>query len=172
MPLPAKFSGVSYYLILGEYSYLGELVIIPQTLYFFPELDLVAGRMGGDFTNESSRGEAKAIFRFIVNLFRGSYLERNGLWRKGIGAEEFREKADAFIGAAEEDGPTSSFSTSLPPPTRIQAGEVTEIHAGSLGSLSLTARSDRHDFLVGWLARKKLRTALAEDGFDIGEKGF
>jgi hypothetical protein len=167
MPLPAKFSGVSYYLILGEYSYLGELVIIPQTLYFFPELDLVAGRMGGDFSSDSSRSDAKSIFRFIGNLFRGSYLERNGLWRKGISAEEFREKADAFIVDAETDGPTASFSTSLPPPTRIQADEVTEIHAGSLGGLSLTARSDRHDFLVGWMAKNKLQGALSESGFDI-----
>lgn len=167
MPLPAKFTNTHYYLITGQYTYAGDLVVIPQTLYFFPQADLEAernkrSRVAGHF---GLAGFALAyLATSLIQTGYGSYVEKHGLWRPGITAEQFRSIADEHIERVKADRTTATFSEHLPYPTRMGAKEMSQHRLGATGTLSFHGQSDVHDFKVGLRRKKQLREALWESG--------
>ncbi|MEO6392540.1 MAG: hypothetical protein ABIP75_11855 [Pyrinomonadaceae bacterium] len=166
MTLPTRFSNVTYYLISGEYSFAGELVLSKQTLYFFPFEDLVGQRMDETFDDpQSLKGEVKWLFKTFKGLVRGTPFERMGIWHKGISDEQFRTRADACIAGETTEASLAVSRASLPSPSRFLLGEMSNLGVSAQGGLSFATQSDQHDFLVGWWGRKKLRAALQEAGF-------
>jgi hypothetical protein len=167
MPLPVKFTNTLYYQILGQYTYAGDLVLVPRTLYFFPQVDLEAER-----NKRSQVGRHFGIAGFALTYIAataiktgyGSYLENHGLWGPGITAEQFRQLADAHIAQVRSERTTATFSEHLPFPTCIQVDEISQAKTGATGTLSFYAQSDNHDFKVGFRRKKQLRDALGESG--------
>lgn len=162
MSLPVKFKNVHYYRIAGRYIFAGDLFVSRGAIYFFPEVDLAEQR------NQSFKDVPHhfglAIF-LIVYLSQkiNSYSPRNELWEEGMTDEQFRKKADAYIEVLKEERRHRSFST-LPLPTRVFAGELSDIELSTTGRLSFAAQSDKHDFNVGLIRKKRLRDALWEAG--------
>lgn len=167
MPLPAKFIHTHYYLITGQYTYAGDLVLIPQVLYFFPVADLEVERNKragyGGYFGAAAHGLA-FIAAHAIQTGYGSYVEKHGLWRPGITAEQFRSAADEHIARVKADRTTATFTDHLPFPTRIEAKEMSQHRLGAMGTLSFHGQSDVHDLKVGLRRKKQLREALWESG--------
>jgi hypothetical protein len=94
----------------------------------------------------------------------GSYVEKHGLWRPGMNAEQFRQIADEHIARVKAGRTPTTFSEHLPFPTRIDAKEMSQHRLGAMGTLSFHGQSDQHDLKVGLRRKKQLRDALWESG--------
>jgi hypothetical protein len=162
MSLPVKFRNVHYYRIAGRYTFAGDLYASRGAIYFFPEVDLAEQR-NRSFEN-APRHFGLAVF-LIVYLAQkvNSYTPRNELWEEGMTDEQFRKRADAYIEVLKEERRQQRFSA-LPLPTRVFAGELSDIQLSATGRLSFAAQSDKHDFNVGLIRKKRLREALWEAG--------
>lgn len=162
MGLPVKFSNVHYYLISGRYTFAGDLFISRGAIYFFPEVDLAEQRRRS--FEDAPRHFGVFVF-LIVYLAQkiNSYSPRNELWEEGMTDEQFRKKADAYMEMLKEERRHQRFSA-LPLPTRVCAGEFSGIKLSATGRLSFEAQSDRHDFNIGLIRKKRLRDALWEAG--------
>jgi hypothetical protein len=162
MSLPVKFKNVHYYRISGRYTFAGDLFVSRGAIYFFPEVDLAEQRRR---SFEAAPHHFGLVVFLIVYLAQkvNSYSPRIELWEEGMTDEQFRKKADAYVEVLKEERRHKSFSE-LPLPTRVFAGELADIQLSPTGRLSFAAQSDKHDFDIGLLRKKRLRDALWEGG--------
>ena len=138
MTLPAKFNNVQYYLISGQYSFAGDLIVTRGVLYFFPHTDLEAQRIKNS-SRHSGGGlvgglVADAIYAGVdaaAMAAKGSYLSKHGLWHEGDTDEQFRQRADAHMVELKEQRKKERFSESLPIPTRIATDEIRNLKMGN-----------------------------------------
>jgi hypothetical protein len=167
--LPIKFSNVHYYRVTGKYVYAGDLFIARNNLYFFPEVDM-----------ERQREEIARVlphdFALVVTLILylgqrlGPYLSRTEFWREGLSDDQFRNEAATYIEMlkAERWQRPQQFGTTVPLPLHVRTDEISAMSLTSLGRLSFSAQSDTHDFNIGVLRKKRLRSALWEAGIGGG----
>lgn len=169
MPSPTKFTNVYYYLIAGQYSYSGDVVIITGTIYFFPRRDLVTERMNNPRGSEIVRIMNDAVITISELVHQStSYLIKNRLWEENISEQQFRERADAHIEKLMIQRTSEKFSKSLPSPVRFDVGAIKNIRMGLGGKLSFSTQSDNHDFEFG-LGKKRLLKVLRENGFIVSD---
>jgi hypothetical protein len=163
MGLPVKFHNVHYYRISGRYTFAGDLFVARGAVYFFPEVDLAEQRRR---SMEYAPHQFGLIVFAIVYLVQrvSSYASKNGLWEEDISDEQFQKKARAYIEGLKVRRREKGFSESLPLPTCVSAGEISDIKLTPTGRLSFSAQSDNHDFNVGLREKKRLRDALWEGG--------
>jgi hypothetical protein len=163
MGLPIKFNNVHYYRIAGRYIFAGDLFIARRTLYFFPEVELAEQRRQSvEFVPHHLALFVLAIMYLAQKV--NSYASRNDLWEEGISDEQFQRKADAYIEELKKERKDKDFSASLPLPTRVGVGEISDVKLSPAGKLSFSAQSDTHDFNIGLRRKKRLRDALWEGG--------
>lgn len=162
MSLPVKFRNVHYYRISGRYTFAGDLFISRGAIYFFPEVDLAEQR---NRSFQKAPHHFGAVVFLMVYLAQkiNSYMPRNELWEEGMTDEQFRKKADAYMEVLKEERRHQRFSA-LPLPTRVCAEELSDIQLSPTGRLSFAAQSDKHDFNIGLMRKKRLRDALWEGG--------
>ena len=163
--MPTKFSNTHYYRIAGRYIFGGDLFIVREAIYFFPEVDL------SDQRNEAELylpHELSLVASTLVYLAQRMSLYTSGsddLSKKGLSDEQFRKKADASIWELKGKRMHKSFTDTLPVPTRISVDEISGMRLSVMGRLSFSAQSDHHDFNVGLRRRRRLRDALWEMGW-------
>lgn len=162
MSLPVKFRNVHYYRISGRYIFAGDLFVSRGAIYFFPEVDLAEQRDRSYEAVPHHFGLAAFLIVYLAQKIN-SYVPRNELWEEGMTDEQFRKKADAYIEVLKEERRHQRFSA-LPLPTRVRAGEFSDIKLSPAGRLSFAAQSDKHDFNIGLIRKKRLRDALWESG--------
>lgn len=162
MSLPVKFKNVHYYRISGRYTFAGDLFVSRGAIYFFPEVDLEEQRRRSHEDLPHYFGLAAVLIVYLAQKIN-PYSPRYELWEEGMTDEQFRKKADAYMELLKEERRHKSFSE-LPLPTRVLAGEFSDIQLSPTGRLSFAAQSDKHDFNVGLLRKKRLRDALWEGG--------
>lgn len=162
MGLPVKFRNVHYYRISGRYIFAGDLFVTRGAIYFFPEVDLEEQRRRTFQEVSDHFGLLAFLIVYLVQKVK-SYSPHNELWEEGMTDEQFRKKADAYIEVLKEARSHKSFSA-LPLPTRVHAGEFSDIKLSTTGRLSFEAQSDKHDFNIGLVQKKCLRDALWEGG--------
>ncbi|HSL54799.1 MAG TPA: hypothetical protein VK868_10415 [Pyrinomonadaceae bacterium] len=164
MGLPIRFRNVNYYRIAGKYIFSGDLFITRETIYFFPEVDLEEQRK--TITHDMPHQIALLMFAalYILQKLRASYLSRTEFWREGLLPEEFKRHADRHTEHLKAERAYTAFAKTLPLPLRIGANEISDMKLSPTGSLSFTAQSDRHDFRIGLIKKKRLRNALWEAG--------
>ncbi len=166
MSLPSKFINVYYYFIAGQYSFTGDLVIIPETIYFFPRRDLVTERMKNPKTAELTRICNDAVITISELVNSSNYLIKNGLWEENLSDDQFRYRADAHIEKLKQQRNSENFSKSLPIPMRFIASEIKNVRLGFWGRLSFSTQNDDHDFEFG-LGKKRLHKVLRENAFIV-----
>jgi hypothetical protein len=162
MSLPVKFRNVHYYRISGRYTFAGDLFVSRGAIYFFPEVDLAEQRRRSFEAVSHHFGLAVFLIVYLAQKIN-SYSPRNELWEEGMTDEQFRKKADAYVEVLKEERRHKSFSE-LPLPTRVCAGEFSDMQLSTTGRLSFAAQSDKHDFNIGLIRKKRLRDALWEAG--------
>ena len=162
MSLPVKFKNVHYYRISGRYTFAGDLFVSRGAIYFFPEVDLAEQRNRSFEAAPHHFGLAVFLMIYLAQKIN-SYTPRNEVWEEGMTDEQFRKKADAYIEVLKEERRNQGFSA-LPLPTRVSAGELEGVELSATGRLSFAAQSDKHDFNIGLLRKKRLRDALWEGG--------
>jgi hypothetical protein len=158
--MPIRFSNTHYYRIAGRYIFSGDLFIVRGAIYFFPEADLSEQRNEAAEAMPHDVGLAVASIIYLaqkVSLFASG---THDLSRDGISEEEFRKTADARINELKWARTWKNFAETLPLPTRINQGEISNMRLSLTGRLSLSAQSDNHDFNVGPRRRRRLRDTL------------
>jgi hypothetical protein len=165
MGLPVKFNNVHYYRISGRYIFAGDLFIARRTLYFFPEVDLAEQReKATEYLPHHFALWALAIVYLAQKV--NSYESQNDLWKEGMSDEQFQKKANAYVEELKEERRRKDFSESLPLPTVVRVGEISDIKLSPTGRLRFLAQSDDHDFNIGLRRKRRLRDALWEG--DLG----
>lgn len=164
MSLPIRFRGVHYYRIAGKYIFSGDLFITRETLYFFPEVDMAEQRHQVTHNLPHQFALLALAVLYIAQKLGGSYSSRIEFWREGLLPEEFEQHAGLHIENLKAERARAGFAETLPLPIRIGASELAEMKLSATGRLSFTAQSDRHDFNIGLLKKKRLRNALWEAG--------
>ena len=166
MALPIRIRNVHYYRIAGKYTFAGDLFITRGALYFFPEVDLEEQRH--ELTHEVPHNLAPLVLLFIYVLqkARAGYPSRIEFWQEGIRPEQFEKHALHHIEKLRAERMRAAFGKTLPLPACIKANEVKDLKLSSMGKLSFTAQSDRHDFNIGIFRKKRLRDALWEAGLE------
>jgi hypothetical protein len=163
LALPIKFSNVLYYRISGRYIFSGDLFILRQMLYFFPEADLAEQRE--KITRRLPHQLALPVLAFMYLVPKlGLNMPRNDLWEPGISEDEFRKKADAYVQKLRQERIGKSPHESLPLPIVVTPGEVADLKLTVTGKLSFFAQSDTHDFNIGVTRKNRLHSALWESG--------
>jgi hypothetical protein len=164
MGLPVKFYNVHYYRISGRYTFAGDLFIARGAVYFFPEVDLAEQRERSvrHVPHHFAIGVLAVVY--LAQKFGGAYGSRHDLWREGISDEQFQKNARAYIEELKGSRGEKAFSELLPMPTYVTAGEVSDLKLSPTGGLSFSAQSDKHDFNIGLIRKKRLRDALWEGG--------
>jgi len=164
MGLPIRFRNVNYYRIAGKYIFAGDLFITRETIYFFPEVDLEEQRERISHQLPHDFALLVVAVLYITQKFGGSYLSRTKFWKEGLPPEEFEKYASVYIEHLKAEKAYAAFAKTLPLPMRVSRREITDMKLSATGRLSFTAQSDRHDFRLGLLKKKRVRDALWEAG--------
>jgi len=164
MGLPIRFRNVNYYRIAGKYIFAGDLFITRETIYFFPEVDLEEQRERISHQLPHDFALLVVAVLYITQKFGGSYLSRTKFWKEGLPPEEFEKYASVYIEHLRAERAYAAFAKTLPLPMRVSRREITDMKLSATGRLSFTAQSDRHDFRLGLLKKKRVRDALWEAG--------
>ena len=165
MSLPIRFRSVNYYRIAGKYIFSGDLFITRGAIYFFPEVDLDEQRQKiTDMVPHHGLALVVSVVLYVTQKFGGSYSSRTKFWKDGLLPEEFEKHAAHHIEHLKAEKAYAGFAEKLPVPMRIGAGEIADLKLSPTGRLSFTAQSDRHDFRIGLIKKKRLRNALWEAG--------
>ena len=164
MGLPIRFRNVHYYRIAGKYCFAGDFFITREAIYFFPEVDLQEQRDKVSHFPLHEFALLGYIILYVMQKFGGSYSSRIEFWQEGLLPEQFEKHASLHIEKLKAKHGYAGFAKALPLPMRICASEIADMKLSSMGTLSFTAQSDRHDFNIGVFKKKRLRDALWEAG--------
>ena len=165
MSLPIRFRNINYYRIAGKYIFSGDLFITRGTIYYFPEVDLDEQRKKiTDMIPHHGLALLASVVLYITHKFGSIYLSRTKFWNDRLLPEEFEKHAAHHIAHLKAEKARAAFAEALPVPLRISASEIADLKLSPTGRLSFTAQSDRHDFRIGLLKKKRLRNALWEAG--------
>ena len=164
MGLPTRFRNVHYSRIAGQYVFGGDLFITRGALYFFPEVDLDEQRQKGREHVSNEFALIVHAVKYLAQTTRGTYSSRIDFWEEDISDEQFQQKARAYIDRLKTNRSVTTFSQTLPVPTRVSTSEISNMKLSGTGKLSFSAQSDTHDFNIGLFSKNRLRNALWEAG--------
>ncbi len=171
--LPVSFKNVAYF----NNSYLGDLVVLPEVLYYFPHTNIEGERnrrshsANGGLAHFGLLGllilaVINVSQRFIRSPSSDTESTANRVRIKQVLQETDasaiqKQLDDLYVQAKNENIKIGEFD--LPKPMRFRKSEVKNMSAG--GKLKFDTEYDDHDFIVGFFKTKQLREALWMAGF-------
>jgi hypothetical protein len=149
--LPVILSNVAY-MVCGEKSYGGELIIAPEAIYYFPHTNL----------SPQDRSKEKIVWTGVRDFIRSYWHQEINPSRQG---SEFvstnspvEEKIEGLIKHVKENRQDALLVDSVPSPMKFSRGGINNMQAG-WGSLKFEANFDDHEFrdLDGSLLERALK---------------
>ena len=152
--LPVLFSNVAY-MVFGERSYAGELIVAPGAIYYFPHTNL----------SPQDRQKEKIIWTGVRDLIRD-------FWRSELAPEQasnsgdtsggvtpsVEEKIEQLMKYIKEHRQDALLADSIPSPVKFSRDGIQKLRAG--WSLKFDANFDDHEFqgLNGTLLKRALKS--------------
>lgn len=158
--LPVILSNVAY-MVFGERSYSGELIIAPDAIYYFPHTNL----------SPQDSGKEKIIWTGVRDLIRDYWRAELNPSRQENASEKIEgngdspslaEKIEVLIKYIKENRRDALLADSIPSPMKFSRDGIEKMEAG-WGGLTFDANFDAHDFRD--LDSSLLQRALKSGGY-------
>jgi hypothetical protein len=151
--LPVIFSN-AVYMVFGERSYGGELIVAPNAIYYFPHTNL----------SPQDRQKEKIIWTGVRDLIRDFWraeLNPDGASGGNAGAgvtPSVEEKIELLMKYVKEHRQDALLADSIPSPVKFSRDGIQKLRAG--WSLKFDANFDDHEFqgLNGTLLKRALKS--------------
>jgi len=166
MKTPILFEKVSYK-IANRDSYLGDLVILPSQIYYYPHTDLIKETSAKDITESIAgefAGEAISLTAEIIskkindnNLYG---LRKVGLWIEDISLADFQIQIENHIKNLKESLKLNIENYKLPLPFSINKADIKCVNISLLGHLKINTQYENHIFVVGITKKSPLTQSL------------
>jgi hypothetical protein len=150
--LPVIFSNAAY-MVFGERSYAGELIIAPDAIYYFPHTNL----------SPQDRQKEKIIWTGVRDLIRNFWNselnpQQVGVSTSGSVTPSVDEKIEQLMKYIKEHRQDALLADSIPSPVKFSRDGIQKLRAG--WSLKFDANFDDHEFqgLNGTLLKRALKS--------------
>lgn len=150
--LPVIFSNVAY-VVFGENSYGGELIVAPDAIYYFPHTNLAP----------QDRQKEKIIWTGIRDLVRNFWHSElnpdRGVSGSPSVAGSADEKIELLMKYVKENRQDSLLADSIPSPVKFSRDGIQKLRLG-WGNLKFDANFDDHEFrgLNGSILQRSLKS--------------
>ncbi|HYR74428.1 MAG TPA: hypothetical protein VEM96_01180 [Pyrinomonadaceae bacterium] len=153
--LPVIFSNVAY-MVFGERSYAGELIVAPDAIFYFPHTNL----------SPQDRQKEKIIWTGVRDLIREFWRSELDPGQASISGgtsggvtPSVEEKIELLMKYVKENRQDTLLADSTPAPVKFSRDGIQKLRVG-WGSLKFDANFDDHEFqgLNGGLLQRALKS--------------